>query len=98
MPKIIRYIIVVFVIILICIIGVTIVVKKNNKIVKNSHDENISYIDTCINSLDNVVFSIQNNSQDLPNILQSFNYEYCESKAHHIHQLIRLYYYLFFFL
>lgn len=45
MPKIIRYIIVVFVIILICIIGVTIVVKKNNKIVKNSHDENISYIE-----------------------------------------------------
>ena len=45
MTKIIRYTIVVFAIILICIIGVTIVVRKNNRIVKNPQDEKISYIE-----------------------------------------------------
>ena len=45
MFKITRYIILVFAIILICIIGITIVVRRNYKVTKDFQNETISYIE-----------------------------------------------------
>ena len=48
---------------------------------KNSSElcnQNLSYYDTCINSIENIIFSINNHSRDLENILKSFNSDYYE--------------------